>query len=105
MLKTCTFPSLRSAARCASFSRVAAIASPRPSRWPRLQRWPLPFRTRIERVVADYDEFVGRFTAVDFVEVRARVSGYLDKVHFTDGQVVKRAICCSPSTGDPSKPR
>lgn len=43
----------------------------------------------IEKVVADYDEFVGRFAAVDLVEVRARVSGYLEKVHFTDGQFVK----------------
>lgn len=42
----------------------------------------------VEKVVADYDEFVGRFTAVDYVEVRARVSGYLEKIQFTDGQLV-----------------
>jgi membrane fusion protein, multidrug efflux system len=42
----------------------------------------------VQKVVADYDEFVGRFTAVDYVEVRARVSGYLEKVQFTDGQHV-----------------
>ncbi|MFA5950954.1 MAG: efflux RND transporter periplasmic adaptor subunit [Hyphomicrobium sp.] len=41
------------------------------------------------RSVADFDEYVGRFVAVDFVEIRARVSGYLDAVHFTDGQLVK----------------
>jgi len=41
------------------------------------------------RPVADFDEYVGRFVAVDFVEIRARVSGYLDSVHFTDGQLVK----------------
>ena len=40
--------------------------------------------------MTDYDEYVGRFIAVDSVEVRARVSGYLDKVHFTDGQIVKQ---------------
>jgi RND family efflux transporter MFP subunit len=40
--------------------------------------------------VTDYDEYVGRFIAVDMVEVRARVSGYLEKVHFTDGQMVKQ---------------
>ena len=44
----------------------------------------------IKRTVTDYDEYVGRFTAVDSVEVRARVSGYLDGVHFKDGQVVKQ---------------
>jgi membrane fusion protein, multidrug efflux system len=44
----------------------------------------------IKRTVVDYDEYVGRFVAVDSVEVRARVSGYLEKVHFTDGQIVKQ---------------
>jgi RND family efflux transporter MFP subunit len=43
----------------------------------------------IERGVVDYDEYVGRFIAIDSVEVRARVSGYLEKVHFRDGQMVK----------------
>lgn len=43
----------------------------------------------VQKLVSDYDEYVGRFVAVDFVEVRARVSGYLDKIHFTDGQMVK----------------
>jgi RND family efflux transporter MFP subunit len=42
-----------------------------------------------KKMVADYDEYVGRFTALDFVEVRARVSGYLDKILFTDGQLVR----------------
>ncbi len=41
------------------------------------------------RTIVDNDEYVGRFVAVDSVEVRARVSGYLDKIHFTDGQMVK----------------
>lgn len=44
----------------------------------------------IQRTVIDYDDYVGRFVAIDSVEVRARVSGYLDKVHFTDGQIVKQ---------------
>ena len=43
----------------------------------------------VKRTIVDQDEYVGRFVAVDSVEVRARVSGYLDKVHFTDGQIVK----------------
>ena len=42
-----------------------------------------------KKVVTDYDEYVGRFIALDYVEIRARVSGYLDKIHFTDGQMVK----------------
>jgi RND family efflux transporter MFP subunit len=44
----------------------------------------------VKRTVFDYDEYVGRFTAINSVEVRARVSGYLDKVHFKDGQLVKQ---------------
>jgi RND family efflux transporter MFP subunit len=43
----------------------------------------------IKREIVDYDEYVGRFVAVNSVEIRARVSGYLEKIHFTDGQVVK----------------
>jgi RND family efflux transporter MFP subunit len=43
-----------------------------------------------QRTLFDYDEYVGRFVAVDTVEVRARVSGYLDSLHFTDGQMVKQ---------------
>ena len=43
----------------------------------------------IERGVVDQDEYVGRFVAIDSVEVRARVSGYLDQIHFHDGQTVK----------------
>lgn len=42
-----------------------------------------------KRTVTDYDEYVGRFIAVNSVEVRARVSGYLDSVDFKDGQLVK----------------
>ncbi|MEA2873652.1 MAG: hypothetical protein QOH67_3628 [Hyphomicrobiales bacterium] len=43
-----------------------------------------------KQTVTDYDEYVGRFIAVDSVEIRSRVSGYLDKVHFKDGQIVKQ---------------
>lgn len=43
-----------------------------------------------QRKVMDYDEYVGRFVAVDTVEVRAQVSGYLQSVLFTDGQMVKK---------------
>src|SRR5262245_22916550 len=46
--------------------------------------------TPVKRTVVDYDEYVGRFTAINAVEVRARVAGYLDKVHFKDGQIVKQ---------------
>jgi RND family efflux transporter MFP subunit len=44
----------------------------------------------VERTVVDQDEYVGRFVAVDAVEIRSRVSGYLTEIHFTDGQMVKK---------------
>ncbi|MBX3520956.1 MAG: efflux RND transporter periplasmic adaptor subunit [Xanthobacteraceae bacterium] len=50
---------------------------------------PVTVATPVKRMIVDRDEYVGRFVAVDAVEIRARVSGYLDKVHFTDGQLVK----------------
>lgn len=40
--------------------------------------------------VTDYNVYTGRFEAVEEVELRARVSGYLDKVSFEDGQIVKK---------------
>jgi RND family efflux transporter MFP subunit len=44
----------------------------------------------VQRTIVDQDEYVGRFVAVDSVEVRARLSGYLQAIHFTDGQTVKK---------------
>jgi RND family efflux transporter MFP subunit len=44
----------------------------------------------VQRDVVDYDEYVGRFVAVDSVEIRSRLSGYLSAIHFTDGQLVKK---------------
>jgi RND family efflux transporter MFP subunit len=42
----------------------------------------------VERVVADYDEFTGHFEAVNSVEVRPRVGGFLQRVGFTEGAIV-----------------
>lgn len=41
------------------------------------------------RTVTEQDEYVGRFVAIDEVNIHARVSGYLQSIHFTDGQLVK----------------
>jgi RND family efflux transporter MFP subunit len=45
--------------------------------------------TPIKKSIVEWDEYVGRFDAVDVVEVRARVSGYLQSIHFEEGQIVK----------------
>jgi RND family efflux transporter MFP subunit len=44
----------------------------------------------VEREVTDYADFTGRTAAVDSVEVRARVWGYLDQVHFKEGALVQK---------------
>ncbi len=44
----------------------------------------------VERDVTDQAEFTARIAAVDSVEVRAHVWGYLDKVHFKEGALVKK---------------
>jgi RND family efflux transporter MFP subunit len=45
--------------------------------------------TVIQKRVKEWDEFTGRFQAVETVEIRPRVSGYIDKVAFTEGGIVK----------------
>jgi RND family efflux transporter MFP subunit len=44
----------------------------------------------LEKRVKDWDEFTGRLQAVETVEIRPRVSGYIDKVVFSEGSQVKR---------------
>ncbi len=44
----------------------------------------------VEREVTDYSDFTARTAAVDSVELRARVSGYLDKVNFKEGALVQK---------------
>ncbi|MBA4804644.1 MAG: efflux RND transporter periplasmic adaptor subunit [Brevundimonas sp.] len=46
--------------------------------------------TPLVREVQDWDEFTGRFEAVQSVDVRARVGGYISGVHFRDGDYVRR---------------
>ena len=43
----------------------------------------------IVKEITEIDQYTGRFSAVSFVDVRARVSGYLAKVNFNDGDLVK----------------
>ena len=44
----------------------------------------------LQKEVTEWDEFTGQFQAVDYVEIRARVSGWLNEIHFTDGQIVNK---------------
>ena len=68
-------------AACDSQDEQAAAAPPPPA--------VTVARPLVEKIV-DRDEFTGRFNAVASVDVRARVSGYLDQIAFDDGQMVKK---------------
>ncbi|WOE74671.1 efflux RND transporter periplasmic adaptor subunit [Alterisphingorhabdus coralli] len=42
------------------------------------------------RTIVDWDEYTGQFEAVEAVEVRARVSGYLERIYFREGAIVRK---------------
>ena len=50
---------------------------------------PVTVATPIRKEVVEWDEYTGRTEAVESVDVRPRVSGYIDQISFKDGQLVK----------------
>lgn len=56
------------------------------------QQAPLPVNvvTVIEKEVNEWDEFTGRLEAVESVEIRPRVSGYITEIHFEAGAIIKK---------------
>ena len=62
--------------------KPAASASPPPP--------PVTVAHPLQKTITEWDEYTGRFTAVETVEVRARVSGFIDSAHFKEGQIVKQ---------------
>jgi RND family efflux transporter MFP subunit len=44
----------------------------------------------VQRRMVDWDDYVGRFVAINSVDVRPRVSGYIQSIRFTDGQIVHK---------------
>jgi len=77
-----TAPALIFAAGCGQSQTQAQNAAPPPPQ--------VTVSKPVKKLVSEHDEYVGRFVAFDYVEVRARVSGYLETIHFTDGQLVKQ---------------
>ncbi|WP_284177462.1 efflux RND transporter periplasmic adaptor subunit [Rhabdaerophilum sp. SD176] len=51
---------------------------------------PVQVSAPLAKKITLWDEYTGRFEAREQVEVRARVSGFIEKVHFRDGQVVNK---------------
>lgn len=50
---------------------------------------PVTVATPLAKRIAQWDEYWGRFQAVERVEVRSRVSGFVEQVHFKDGSLIK----------------
>jgi RND family efflux transporter MFP subunit len=61
-----------------------------PSEGPAAVPIPITVSYPIERYVTDYADFTARISAVDSVEVRAHVWGYLEKVNFKEGTLVQK---------------
>ena len=49
---------------------------------------PVSVANPVVKPIVEFDDFTGRFEAVDFVEVRSRVGGYIQEIHFADGRLV-----------------
>lgn len=50
---------------------------------------PVTVATPVDKEIVEWDEYTGRTAAVESVDVRPRVSGYIDQIRFKDGQLVK----------------
>jgi RND family efflux transporter MFP subunit len=68
-------------ASCSDSKPVAASAPPLP---------PVTVARPLQKMITEWDEYTGRFVAVEQVEIRARVSGFIDAVYFNEGQLVKQ---------------
>jgi RND family efflux transporter MFP subunit len=57
---------------------------------PAIQAPQVAVAAALEREVTEWDEFTGRLEAVESVEVRPRVTGYIESVNFTEGAFVRK---------------
>ena len=51
---------------------------------------PVSVAPAVQRTITESEEFSGRLEATEYVELRPRVAGIIDKVHFVDGAFVKK---------------
>jgi membrane fusion protein, multidrug efflux system len=68
---------------------LASLQASLPASAQQPQKLPVTVATPLEKRVTQWDEYSGRFEPVASVEVKARVSGFVDQVHFKDGQIVQ----------------
>jgi RND family efflux transporter MFP subunit len=83
-------PPLTPAARAALLGALATLAGCAPKAIPPPPTPLVTVATPLQMRVIDWDDYVGQFVAVDSVDVRPRVSGYLVSVGFRDGDYVRK---------------
>lgn len=64
---------------------------------------PVTVATPLQNQVVDWDEVTGRFEATRSVDVRARVGGYIQSVHFKDGDFVRQGQLLFTLDGRPAQ--
>jgi RND family efflux transporter MFP subunit len=75
---------LLATAACAAL--LTACSPPKPAAIPTLK---VTVQQPLLATVTNWDEYPGHLEAVEMVEIRPRVSGYIDSIHFQDGAEVK----------------
>src|SRR5258705_6366996 len=72
----------------AAILALSAIACDKPT--PKMPAPEVTVAAAIDREVTDWDEFTGHFEAVQSVEVRPRVSGFIERVSFPEGATIQQ---------------
>jgi len=78
------------AALVAALSQLGACSDPADAQGGPPPAPPVSVAPAVQRQVADSEEFSGRLEAAEYVELRPRVGGTVDKVHFADGALVRK---------------
>ena len=78
------------AALAATVAVVLSACSESASQAPHGGPPPVSVAPAVQREVREFDEFTGRLEATESVDLRPRVSGYIEQVHFREGQEVRR---------------
>ncbi len=82
-------PSIARGTVAALAMMLLAACSDKPAQGPP-PPMPVSVSAPLQRQIVDWDEAVGRFEAIEQVEVRPRVSGYVQQIAFRDGDIVRK---------------